>query len=88
MWADRLHCDPGSVDVVLCNPPFHIDQHMGDQTAIAMFRASARALRAGGELWVVGNRHLGYHARLNKLFATCDVVSGDPKFVVCRAVAR
>jgi len=99
LWADGLRprasatpnevglASTGSVDVVLCNPPFHVDNHMGDDTAIQMFRDAARALRSGGELWVVGNRHLGYHARLAKLFETCEVMSGDPKFVVCRAVA-
>ena len=77
-----------SVDLVLNNPPFHADNALGDATAWQMFSESRAALRPGGELWVVGNRHLAYHAKLKRLFGNCDVVGSDPKFVVYRAVRR
>ncbi|MFI9201549.1 methyltransferase [Streptomyces sp. NPDC053048] len=77
---------PGSVDLVLNNPPFHSHQATTDTTARRMFADSRRALRPGGELWVIGNRHLGYHVRLRRLFGNCEVVASDPKFVVLRAV--
>ncbi len=77
-----------SVDLVLNNPPFHADNALGDATAWQMFRDARAALRVGGELWVVGNRHLAYHAKLKRLFGNCDVVASDPKFVVYRAVRR
>ncbi|WP_240136266.1 methyltransferase [Streptomyces sp. MUM 178J] len=76
----------GSVDLVLNNPPFHSHQATSDATARRMFGGARRALRPGGELWVVGNRHLGYHVRLRRLFGNCETVAGDPKFVVLRAV--
>ncbi|WP_335933237.1 methyltransferase [Streptomyces sp. PTD5-9] len=79
---------PGSVDLVLNNPPFHSHQATTDATARAMFRGARAALRPGGELWVVGNRHLGHHIRLRRLFGDCDTVAGNPKFVVLRAVKR
>ena len=41
-----------------------------------MFRESKQVLRRGGELWVIGNRHLGYHIQLKKLFGNCEVVAG------------
>ena len=78
----------GSVDLVLVNPPFHADNALGDATAWQMFSDSRAALRQGGELWVVGNRHLAYHAKLKRLFGNCDVVASNPKFVVYRAVRR
>ncbi|MFJ8110924.1 methyltransferase [Streptomyces sp. NPDC096132] len=78
----------GSVDVVLNNPPFHSHQATTDATAWRMFTGARRVLRPGGELWVVGNRHLGYHVRLKRLFGNCETVAGDPKFVVLRAVRR
>ncbi len=53
--------EPGSVDLVLCNPPFHEHQAVTDATAWRMFVQAKRALRPGGELRIVGNRHLGYH---------------------------
>lgn len=77
---------PGSVDLILNNPPFHTHQTTTDETAWRMFTASKSALRSGGELWVVGNRHLQYHAKLRRLFGNCEVVAGDAKFVVLRAV--
>ncbi|ELS51176.1 putative Ribosomal RNA large subunit methyltransferase G [Streptomyces viridochromogenes Tue57] len=78
----------GSVDLVLNNPPFHSHQATTDATAWRMFTGARRALRPGGELWVIGNRHLGYHVKLRRLFGNSRLVAGDPKFVVLRAVKR
>ncbi|GII04417.1 methyltransferase [Planobispora takensis] len=78
----------GTADLVLNNPPFHTHRATGDATAWRMFTGSRAALRRGGELWVVGNRHLGYHVKLRRIFGNCEVVAGDPKFVVLRAVRR
>ncbi|WP_329116271.1 methyltransferase [Streptomyces sp. NBC_01465] len=78
----------GSIDLVLNNPPFHTHQSITDQTARRMFSGSKAVLRNGGELLVVGNRHLGYHQMLRRVFGNCQVVAGDPKFVVLRAVKR
>ncbi|GAA1990643.1 methyltransferase [Kitasatospora viridis] len=79
---------PGSVDLVLNNPPFHSHQATTDATAWRMFTGARRALRPGGELWVVGNRHLGYHVKLRRIFGNCQTVAGNPKFTVLRAVKR
>ncbi|MGQ7747455.1 methyltransferase [Streptomyces sp. WC2508] len=79
---------PASVDLVLNNPPFHSHQATTDATARTMFQGARDVLRPGGELWVVGNRHLGYHTRLRRIFGNCTTVAGDPKFVVLRAVRR
>ncbi|WP_418956065.1 methyltransferase [Streptomyces tritici] len=78
----------GSADLVLNNPPFHSHQATTDRTARRMFADARRVLRPGGELWVVGNRHLGHHVTLRRLFGGCETVAGDPKFVVLRAVKR
>ncbi|MFH9724821.1 methyltransferase [Streptomyces sp. NPDC017254] len=76
----------GSVDLVLNNPPFHTHQATTDRTARRMFTDARRALRPGGELWVIGNRHLGYHVTLRRIFGNSELVASDPKFVVLRAV--
>lgn len=84
--ADGLRpLPPASVDLVLCNPPFHQLQAMNDFLALRMFRQAHRALKPGGELLMVGNRHLGYHARLRRWFANVEQVAAHPKFVVLRA---
>ncbi|MEU9034861.1 methyltransferase [Streptomyces sp. NPDC048352] len=79
---------PSSVDLILNNPPFHSHQATTDATALRMFAQSRKALRTGGELWVVANRHMGYHTHLRRLFGNSEVVASEPKFVVLRAVKR
>ncbi|MGP9021168.1 methyltransferase [Streptomyces sp. BR1] len=79
---------PGTADLVLNNPPFHTHQATTDRTSTRMFTDAREALREGGELWVVGNRHLGYHLKLQRLFGNSELVASDPKFVVLRAVKR
>ncbi|PWK65064.1 16S rRNA (guanine1207-N2)-methyltransferase [Streptomyces sp. CG 926] len=79
---------PGSVDLVLSNPPFHSHQATTDATALRMFAQSRKVLRPGGELWIVANRHMGYHTHLRRLFGNSEVVASEPKFVVLRAVKQ
>jgi 23S rRNA (guanine1835-N2)-methyltransferase len=84
--ADGLSGVPAdSADLILNNPPFHSHRATTDTTARRMFTAARTTLRPGGELWVIGNRHLGYHLRLRRLFGTCEVVASDAKFVILRA---
>ena len=84
----RRLLEPGSVDLVVVNPPFHQDRAVGDQTAWRMFTEAHEVLRPGGELRAVGNRHLAHHAKLSRIFGASEVLSSDPRFVVCRAVRR
>ncbi|MFP5310041.1 MAG: class I SAM-dependent methyltransferase [Actinomycetes bacterium] len=80
---------PAGADLVLCNPPFHAQGARRDDVALRMFTAARRALRPGGTLVVVGNRHLGHHRALSERFDVVRVVGSDPRFVVTRAtVAR
>lgn len=72
-------------DLILCNPPFHQNHTIGDQIAWQMFTQSRRHLRPGGELWVVGNRHLNYHIKLKRTFSNYQQVAANPKFVVLMA---
>ncbi|MDI1230520.1 MAG: methyltransferase [Methylobacter sp.] len=75
-----------SADLILCNPPFHQQNTVGDQIAISLFKQSHRVLRKGGELWVIGNRHLDYHSYLNRLFGAHSVVATNSKFVIVKTV--
>lgn len=76
---------PASLDLVLCNPPFHQQQVIGDFLAWRMFTQAKAALSKGGELWIVGNRHLGYHLKLKRLFGNVEQVGATPKFVILKA---
>ncbi|MEK1939451.1 MAG: class I SAM-dependent methyltransferase [Pseudomonas sp.] len=75
-----------SLEIVLCNPPFHQQQVVGDFLAWRMFQQARAALVTGGELWIVGNRHLGYHAKLKRLFRGVEQVAANPKFVILKAI--
>ena len=74
-----------SLDVVLCNPPFHQQQVVGDFLAWRMFQQAREALVVGGALYIVGNRHLGYHTKLARLFRGVEQVATTPKFVILKA---
>ena len=77
---------PRSLELILCNPPFHQQQVVGDFLAWRMFQQARTALTEQGELWLVGNRHLGYHVKLKRLFRRVEQIAATPKFVVLRAV--
>jgi 23S rRNA (guanine1835-N2)-methyltransferase len=74
-----------SMDLIVCNPPFHQQQTVGDQIALSMFKQARRVLKKSGQFWVIGNRHLGYLHTLKNLFAQAAVVAANPKFVIIKA---
>lgn len=75
-----------SVSLVLCNPPFHQNHAINDNVAWQMFSEARQVLENNGELWVIGNRHLAYHAKLKKLFGNSEVVVSNKKFVIVKAI--
>lgn len=75
-----------SADLILNNPPFHQNNAVGDEIAWQMFKQSKDVLKADGELWVIGNRHLGYHTKLKKIFRNCEVIATNKKFVILKAI--
>jgi 16S rRNA (guanine1207-N2)-methyltransferase len=68
-WADiRGGTRLERLDFVVMNPPFH-DGGAEDQSLGQSFiRRAAEALRTGGTLWLVANRHLPYEGVLKPLF--------------------
>jgi len=78
--------DTESVDLILNNPPFHQQYSVGDAIAWQMFVESRETLKTDGELWVVGNRHLAYHAKLKKIFGNCEQVASNGKFVLLKSI--
>ncbi|HHQ6591739.1 TPA: 23S rRNA (guanine(1835)-N(2))-methyltransferase RlmG [Serratia fonticola] len=75
-----------SLQAVLCNPPFHQQHAITDHTAWQMFCDAKRCLQVGGELWIVGNRHLDYYQKLRRLFGNCTTVASNQKFLILKAV--
>ncbi|MDF2154381.1 methyltransferase [Vibrio sp. CAU 1672] len=74
-------------NLVLCNPPFHQRQAITDHIAWQMFCDAKQVLVNGGQLMVIGNRHLGYDAKLKRLFGERNVklVASNNKFVILQA---
>lgn len=79
---------PESYDLILCNPPFHQQQAITDNIAWSMFNDARFCLVEGGELVIVGNRHLDYQDKLERIFGNCELVMQNQKFVILRAVKR
>jgi 16S rRNA G1207 methylase RsmC len=78
----------GSVDVILCNPPFHQQTATTDHIAWQMFKDSHRVLKKGGELRIIGNRQLGYHIKLKRIFGNEKLIASNEKFVTISAIKR
>ena len=76
----------GSVDLVVCNPPFHIGAAVHTGAARKMFDAAARILRPGGQMWTVYNRHLDYRPALAGIVGPTRVEGRNRKFTVTRSV--
>ncbi len=77
---------PCSVDLVLCNPPFHQGHSLNNGIAQQMFRDSQRVLTQEGVLRVIGNSHLNYPLILSKWFRKTKIVARNNKFTVTDAV--
>jgi 16S rRNA (guanine1207-N2)-methyltransferase len=84
---DALAGEPdASADLILLNPPFHTGATVHKGLAEKLFRASARVLRPGGELWTVWNSHLAYRPQLERLVGETRQIARGPKFTVTASV--
>ena len=87
-WDDCLTHLPEDtdIDLVLCNPPFHQGEAITDHIAWQMFVDARQHLSKGGVLHIVGNRHLGYHIKLKRLFGNCELIASNGKFVILQSI--
>ena len=76
----------GTLDLVVCNPPFHTGPAKDSRPALAMIDDAARALRPDGELWLVWNAHLPYLPRLRYAIGRTTIEARNPKFIVTRSI--
>ncbi|REL28793.1 methyltransferase domain-containing protein [Thalassotalea euphylliae] len=77
-----------SADIIVCNPPFHQQHATTDHIAWQMFNDAKRVLKPGGELRIIGNRQLGYHVKLQRVFSNCKTIASNKKFVVLSSIKR
>ncbi len=78
---------PRTYDVIVSNPPFHT-QSRADRPDIGrrFIAVAAEALKPGGRLWLVANRHLPYEAVLNESFGAVRTVAQRDGFKIIEAV--
>lgn len=85
-WSNCYEDQPAnSLDLVLCNPPFHQAHAVGDFIAWQMFTDAHRSLKKGGLLRIIGNSHLGYQHKLKKVFGNSAIVATNAKFTIIDA---
>ena len=88
-WDDGMkQAADQSFDLILCNPPFHEQHAVGDHIAWRLFQDAFRCLKKDGKLIIVGNRHLGYHTKLKRIFNNAENIAANNKFVVLQSVKR
>ena len=63
-WHDVATGLPARYDFIVSNPPFHQGRADEPDLGRAFIAAAAAALKPGGRLWLVANRHLPYEAVL------------------------
>jgi 23S rRNA (guanine1835-N2)-methyltransferase len=78
--------EENSLDLVLCNPPFHQQNTIGDFIAWQMFNDAYKSLKKGGVLRVIGNSHLAYQVKLKKIFGQSKIVATNQKFMIIDSV--
>lgn len=88
-WHDVTVGLPDRYDVIVTNPPFHT-QTNGERPDIgrAFIAAAAAAMKPGGSLWLVANRHLPYESVLDTNFGSARLVAQRNGFKVIEAVRK
>lgn len=86
-WDDvTLGVGSGKFDFVIMNAPFHEGRRLDSMLGLRFIEAAANALKPGGELWLVANRHLPYEKHLQTVLAHSEIVIQSGSFKVMRGV--
>lgn len=86
-WHDATTGLPEQYDFIVSNPPFHTPSRADRPDIGRRFIAvAAAALKPGGRLWLVANRHLPYEEVLNASFGEVMVAGERDGFKVIQAI--
>lgn len=69
-------------DLILCNPPFHLQHTVDDYAGRRLLEQCAHHLQPGGRLCLVANQHLDYQPTLRRHFRQVDQLGRDRRFIV------
>lgn len=87
LWLDLANEPaPTLYDAIVCNPPFHTGRASTPALGQKVIEAASRALKPGGQLYLVANRGLPYEAMLKTHFASFETLADNNKFRVTRAI--
>lgn len=68
-WQDlRTEAPAAKYDVIVMNPPFHAGRRAEPEIGRAMIARAASALKPGGRLFLVANRHMPYETVVDACF--------------------
>jgi 16S rRNA (guanine1207-N2)-methyltransferase len=85
-WADVTRGIPGEYDVIISNPPFHVDREDRSDIGQAFIRTAAGALKSGGQLFMVANRHLPYEETLKAAFKSVKMLADAGGYKIIQAI--
>ena len=77
-----------SADLILLNPPFHLESAVHAGAGLKLVEAAGRVLAPGGELWTVFNSHLQYRPALERLVGPTREVGRNTKFTVTASTRK
>ena len=83
--ADTLVQPPASVDLVVCNPPFHRGTTKDSTPGFDLIRSAIPALAPDAEFWTVFNSHLPYLPFLRAEVGPTKVIARDRHYTVTRS---
>ena len=82
-WSDVTQGLGGArYDVIVMNPPFHDGRDANALLGLKFITSAAQALKPGGELWLVANRHLPYENLMSEAFESHRTVAENGSFKV------
>ncbi len=85
-WHDLLSEKvPQAYDAIVMNPPFHDLMDADPAIGKRFITAAAQALRPGGGLWMVANKHLPYEEVLEEEFGSWRSIAVEDGFKVLAA---
>jgi 16S rRNA (guanine1207-N2)-methyltransferase len=85
--SDGLRAVDGRFDLIISNPPFHVDHRERSDLGAGLFRGARNFLNPGGQVVIVANRHLPWPATLDREFGRHEVLAATNRFHVLRAPA-
>lgn len=74
-----------SLDLIVSNPPFHIEHENSIEVALSLFKEVKRCLKPTGRFEMVANRHLPYRFHLKRLFKNVKIVAQNERYIIYRS---